>query len=128
MNNRTALKIKILLVDDHSVVREGAKKILETQPEFEVVAQAGDSQTAMERARDAKPDVILMDISMPGIGGIEATRKIHGELPHIKVIGLSMYEDKFVTDAMLEAGAVAFVRKDCDPAELCDAVRSAAGK
>src|SRR5690242_13782812 len=111
-------KIKVLLVDDHTVVRAGAKKILETQPDFEVVAQASDSATAMEQAGVAHPDVILMDISMPGIGGIEATRQIHSKYPEIKVVGLSMYEDKAVTDAMIEAGAVAFVRKDCEPDEL----------
>ncbi|MEK7294255.1 MAG: response regulator transcription factor, partial [Nitrospirota bacterium] len=87
-------KIKVLIADDHRVVREGLSAILKTKDEIEVVGEAKDGQEAVEKARALLPDVILMDVSMPRMGGVEATRIIKREFPHIGIVALTMYEEQ----------------------------------
>ncbi|MCF8145495.1 MAG: response regulator [Deltaproteobacteria bacterium] len=116
-------KIRVLLVDDHVTVRQGVSSFLEKVPDIEVVGEAGDGNEAVQTARMLNPHVILMDVKMPGMNGLEATRKIHSELPHIKIIGLSMYEDDEVAKAMRDAGAVAFITKSDRLEALLTAIR-----
>lgn len=111
------------LVDDHSVMREGLSRMLDTHSDIEVVAEASDGEEAVRRSRELIPDVILMDISMPNMDGIEATRIIHSELPHIRIIGLSMYDEDDQAKAMLDAGASAYRSKSGNKDRLLAAIR-----
>jgi PAS domain S-box-containing protein len=116
--------IRVLLADDHALVRDGIDRLLKKEPDISVVGYAKDGQEAIELARKLKPDVILMDISMPVINGIEATRVIHQEYPNIWIIGLSVYEDQVRAQVMREAGAIGYINKGCAVAELLAAVRA----
>jgi PAS domain S-box-containing protein len=118
-------KIRVLLADDHAVVRQGMATLLGYETDFEVVGGAADGQEAIEFARNLLPDVILMDMSMPGLNGIEATRIISRELPDIRIIGLSMYEDSERAEAMRDAGAIRYLTKSGPAGELINAIRSA---
>ncbi len=100
----THRRIRVLLADDHPVVREGLARLLQMQADIEIVGQAADGQRAVEMAHELEPDVVIMDVSMPIVGGIEATRQIHGDLPRIGVIGLSMHSEREVATAMYTAG------------------------
>jgi PAS domain S-box-containing protein len=114
---------RILLADDHAVMREGITALLDGQPDLQVVAEAQDGAEAVARARELRPDLILMDINMPQMDGIRATRTIRAELPQIPILGLSMHDDQSTIRAMLDAGAAALVSKS-DPAEtLLAAIR-----
>lgn len=104
-------KIRVLLVDDHRAVRQAFAFSLKNELDIEVIGEAGDGLVALEQIRQLQPDVVLMDINMPGMNGIEATRRIRAEFPHIQVIGLSMYEHQEVGAAMRNAGARAYVSK-----------------
>ena len=119
-------KIRVLLVDDHAVVRKGLTYLLSNEPDIEVVSEASDGEQALDLARQFLPDVLLMDINMPKMNGIEATRIIHSDLPGIHVIGLSMFEEAERAAQMLEAGAVAYVSKSGQSAEVIAAIRAAA--
>ena len=119
-------KIRILLADDHAVLRQGLSNILETQKDFAVVGQAVNGREAIQLAAELKPNVIMMDISMPEIGGIEATAEIKKRHPHIRVIGLSMHDDVDTKAKMLQAGAVAYIYKASPAAKLIEAIRSSA--
>ena len=116
--------IKVLLVDDHTIVREGICALLELSPEIEIVGEAGDGNEALEIARKQKIDVVLMDLSMPVMGGLEATRNICKEFPEIKVIILTQYNDKERVFSILEAGARGFLNKSAASSELVSAIRS----
>ncbi len=116
--------IRVLLADDHALFRDGIGRILNQEPDIEVVGYAKDGREAIELARKLAPYVILMDISMPEVNGIEATRVICGESTTIRIIGLSMYEDEERSQAMLAAGAVGYKSKGCAAAELVSAIRS----
>lgn len=116
------MSIKILLADDHRIVREGLRNILESNPDFNVVAEAGDGMTSLRLVNEHHPDVVIMDISMPDLNGVDATRKICREYPDIKVIGLSMHADKRFVVEMLDAGARAYLLKDCAAEELSRAI------
>jgi DNA-binding NarL/FixJ family response regulator len=118
--------MKILLVDDHMIIREGLRAILEKQPEIVVVGEAADGHEAIVRARTVDPDVIVMDVSMRGLNGIDATARIVNEFPRIKVIGLSMNSDRRYVLAMLAAGAVGYILKDTASQELIRALRMVA--
>ncbi len=114
--------IRILLADDHDLVREAIASVLDDQSGLEVVGEAVDGQSAISMAHEFDPDVILMDVTMPGIGGIEATRRIARELPHIRILGLSVHKDKEISDEMIRAGAERFLSKDCSSEELLAAI------
>jgi len=120
------MSIHILLADDHTIVLQGLSRFLQTQPGLEVVGQAKDGQTTVDLARDLDPDVVVMDISMPGLNGIEATRLIHQENPDIKIIGLSMHSSKRFVREMREVGASGYLLKDCDFDELIEAIQTVA--
>jgi CheY-like chemotaxis protein len=116
-------KIRVLLADDHQVMRRGLARLLQEELDIEVVGEADDGRTAVELARQTLPDVIVMDVSMPRMNGIEATRILSTDLPDIRVIGLSMYGEADRAQAMRDAGAVAYLNK-CDPSEdLIAAIR-----
>ncbi len=106
-----ALRIRVMLVDDHLLLRQGLVQLLSQDSSIEVVGEAPDGEAAVERARALRPDLILMDVGMPGMGGIEATRAIHAEFPGIVVIGLSMHAESDRGEEMRNAGASAFVSK-----------------
>jgi PAS domain S-box-containing protein len=119
-------RLRILIVDDHSILRQAMAARLKREPDLEIAGEAGNGAEAVDKARQLRPDVILMDFSMPRMDGVEATRRIHGELPHIRVVGLSMYEEADRARAMLDAGASAYVTKSAELDELLRAIRSAA--
>lgn len=119
-------RIRILLADDHKILREGLAGLLREQPDFEVVSEASDGQMAVALARETRPDVIIMDVTMPILNGIDATRRIIQEMPHVKVIGLSMHEKEDMAQAMREAGAVAYVTKGAPSDILTATIRDCA--
>lgn len=116
---------RILLVDDHALVRAALARTLEPVPEFSVVGQAADGWEAIEQVEQHSPNVVLMDVNMPRLNGIEATKLIVSALPEVKVIGLSMHDADVMAHRMLEAGAVAYVPKSAPLHELIDAIRNA---
>lgn len=118
------MKTKILLADDHKLMREGLKAILENDKSFEVVAQASNGRQVISLAEKIRPDVIIMDISMPDTNGIESTKRILTDHPKIKIIALSMHTDKRTIREMLKAGAKGYLPKDCARDELNQAVKS----
>jgi DNA-binding NarL/FixJ family response regulator len=116
--------IRILIVDDQELVRTGFRVVLEAEPDFEVIGEAGDGFSALEAARSTRPDVVLMDIRMPNLDGIEATRRIAGVDGAPRVLILTTFDlDDYVYEA-LRAGASGFLLKDARAEELCDAVRT----
>ncbi len=115
-------KIRILFADDHAVMRQGLIKLIRGQPQIAVAGEAANGRKALELARQLRPDLIVMDISMPEMDGIEATRLIKAEMPEIRVIGLSMYEDEQIAQRMSEAGAEAFVSKSAGIPTLLKAI------
>lgn len=123
MNSR---KTRILLVDDHSVVRQGFRMILSAQPDLEVIGEAGDGLQAVERVGELQPDVVVMDVSMPGLNGIEATRRIMEIAPRCRVLALSMHRDAVYVREILRAGARGYLLKDAFDQDLVNAVRSIA--
>ncbi|MEW6182082.1 MAG: response regulator transcription factor [Bacillota bacterium] len=115
---------RIVIADDHKIVRDGLKVLLSRVPGFEVVAEAEDGQAAVRLARELAPDVVVMDIGMSGLNGIEATRQVVAESPSIKVVALSMHCDSRFVTGMLKAGAVGYLPKDCAFEELSAAIRA----
>lgn len=118
------MNIRILIADDHEIVREGLRNLISKQPGMEVVAEAEDGRMAVELARDLKPDVVIMDIAMPILNGIEASRQITGESPRTKIIALSMHSDRRFLANMLGAGASGYLLKNCAFKELITAIQS----
>jgi PAS domain S-box-containing protein len=117
-------KISILLVDDHRIVRQGLSSLLQLEPDFEVVAEAKDGEQALESARRYRPDVVVTDVSMPGMDGVELTRTLSREMPGIKILGLSMHIEKDVAAAMRAAGAVGYLTKGGLSENLIAAIRA----
>src|SRR3979411_2874928 len=118
--------ISLLITDDHALVRQGIRAFLELQPDLHVVGEAGSGEEAVRMAAELSPDVVLMDLVMAGIGGVEATRQVKQVSPHTQVIVLTSYhEDEYIFPA-LRAGALSYVLKDVGPDELADTVRKAA--
>jgi NarL family two-component system response regulator LiaR len=116
-------KIKVLIADDHAVVRDGTRQILEQEPDLEVVAEAADGEEAVRLAGSSKPDVAIIDIAMPKVDGIEATKQIKALYPDITVLILSAYDDDQFVFSLLEAGAAGYLLKSVRGRELIDAVR-----
>lgn len=119
-------KIRILLVDDHAVVRQGFKMILAAQPDMEIVGEAGDGREALDLAGQLQPDVIVMDVAMPELNGIEATRRVADLSPRTRVLALSMHKDSVYVREILRAGARGYLLKDSIASDLLAAVRAVA--
>ena len=117
-------RIKVLIADDHRVVREGLAAILKTKENIVVVGEAQDGHEAVEKARSLLPDVILMDVSMPRMGGVEATRQIKRESPHIGIIALTMYDEEHYIFDLVRAGATGYLLKDTDSAQIVVAIHA----
>ena len=116
-------KIKVMLVDDHAVVRAGYQMLLKNSPEIEVIAEADSGEEAYRLHALYKPDVIVMDISLPGMGGIEAIKRIHSKDNQTKILVFSMHEETIFVDQALQAGAKGYITKSTDPQLLVDAIK-----
>jgi two-component system invasion response regulator UvrY len=122
--NKEANLIKVLLVDDHELVRMGIKRLLQDVQGLIVVGEAGTGEHAVLLAKELIPDVVVMDVHMPGIGGLEATRKMVRHNPDIKILALTIYEDEPYPSRLLQAGAAGYITKGCDPEEMIRAIRT----
>lgn len=120
------MTIRVLLAEDHKLVRECLRAALETEGDIEVVAEADNGRMAVKLAADKQPNIVVMDVVMPDMNGIEATRQILAEAPGVKVLALSMHSDKRFVAGMLSAGASGYVLKDCAFEELAQAIRMVA--
>jgi DNA-binding NarL/FixJ family response regulator len=118
------VKIHVILVDDHDIIREGLISLLQQQPDLEVVGQAEDGQSAIELVRKLKPDIVITDVIMPKLNGIDTTRQIVRQFPKVKVIALTGQNQDFFVTGMLKAGASAYVLKECLLDELIEAIRT----
>jgi two-component system response regulator NreC len=116
--------IRIILADDHQIVRQGLRILLEAEPDMEVVAEADNGRKVLRMANELTPDIIIMDLSMPELNGIEATRQILAEVPGIRIIALSMHSDSLFVLNMIRAGASGYLLKDCALEELVKAIRA----
>ncbi|MCZ6891885.1 MAG: response regulator transcription factor [Chloroflexi bacterium] len=114
--------LRIMIVEDHQIVREGLRRMLELEPSMSVVAEAGNAAEAVEQLRATKPDIILMDIQLPGMDGIQLTRRLLEEDPNAHILILTLY-DEYLT-AAIEAGAVGYLRKDLRQSELIAAIKT----
>jgi len=119
-------RIRILLAADHAVVRQGFKMILGAQPDMEIVGEASNGREAVELADRLKPEVVVMDVSMPELNGIEATRRLAESAPHVRVLALSMHKDSVYVREILRAGARGYLLKDSVAGDLVSAVRAIA--
>ena len=119
-------KIRVLLAEDHRTVRQGVRLLLDAQPDVEVVGEAGDGRAALLLAREVAPDVVLMDVSMPGMNGLRATERLSEELPRVRVVALTRHTDRAYMQQLLRAGAAGYVLKQSDPSVLLQAVRAVA--
>ncbi len=117
------MKVKIMLVDDHELMRNGLRTLLEREGDLEIVAEANNGRSALELAEQFKPDVVVMDITMPQMSGIVATTRLCQDNPGIKVLGLSMHPAGNMVSEMLQAGAVGYMTKNCAADELVTAIR-----
>jgi two-component system response regulator NreC len=120
------MTIRLLLVDDHAVIRSGLRMLLETEKDVEIIGEAGTAHEALEAVRTLKPSVVLMDIGLPDMSGIEATRVIRRDAPQTAVVALTIHEDEEYFFKMLDAGALGYVPKRAAPEELLTAIRAAA--
>lgn len=116
--------IKVLLVDDHELVRMGIKRLLQDVSGLKVISETGTGEEAVLLAKELVPDVVIMDVNMPGIGGLEATRKMIRHNPDIKVLALTVYEDEPYPSRLLQAGASGYITKGCDSDEMIRAIRT----
>lgn len=116
------VKRRVMLVDDHRLFREALRSMLETDPDIEVVAEAGDGEEALRRAAEVHPDVVCMDVRMPVLNGIEATRRLVAAQPGVRVIAVSSYTEKHLVQEMMNAGAVKYVSKDDAGTDLVSAI------
>ena len=118
-------KIQVLLVDDHVILREGLRSLLSLQEDIEVVGEAGDGQAALELIGSLKPDIVLMDIAMPVMDGLAATRRIKQDFPEVRVLILTQHDNREYVFSLLQAGAVGYILKKAGGAEVVTAIRSA---
>src|SRR5215510_1130371 len=117
-------KLRVLLAEDHQTVREGLKMLIGQQPDMEVVGEAADGREAIDRAQKLKPDVVVMDISMPGLNGLKATRKLKETSPEIQVVALTRHNEGGYLQELLQAGAAGYVLKQSSSDELIRAIRA----
>ena len=117
------MSIRILLADDHKITRQGLRSLLEKQQDMEVVAEAENGRIAVRLAGEIAPDVVIMDLTMPDLNGVEATRQIVADSPDVKIIALSMHSDSLFVTEMLKSGAAGYLLKDCAFEELAKAIR-----
>jgi DNA-binding NarL/FixJ family response regulator len=117
------MSIRVLVADDHQIMREGLRAMLEKEHDIVVLGEAGDGRMVERLARELSPDVIIMDVAMPNLNGIEATRQIVTELPEVKIIALSMHDDRRSVLNMLQAGAAGYMLKDSAFTDLAKAIR-----
>ena len=119
---RSQSKVRILLVDDHPIVLSGLRNSLSSHPQLKIVGEASDGTEAIHKARETNPDVVLMDITLPGLNGIEATRALRKEIPTAKVLALTMHDNREYILEIIRAGAKGYVLKDTSPSELIQAI------
>jgi two-component system, NarL family, response regulator NreC len=117
------MSIKIILADDHAMLRHGLSKSFQNEKDMEIIAQAKDGRTTVELAKELSPNIVIMDIGMPDLNGIEATRQIVRENPKVKIIALTMHSSKNFIIEMFKAGAFGYLLKDCEFDELLNAIR-----
>jgi len=115
--------IKIMLVDDHELVRTGVRRLLEDNPDLEIVGEASSGEEAISHIKELNPDVVLMDLNMPGIGGLETTKKIKHFAPHIRIIIVTMVDDTMFPQRLLKAGASGYLTKGAKSEEIMRAIR-----
>lgn len=120
------MNIKIVLADDHKIVRDGLRSLIEQESDMEIVAEVEDGREAIKAIGETSPDVVIMDVAMPNLNGVDATRRITSEYPSVKVIALSMHSDKRFVAEMLKAGSRGYLVKDCAFEELVRAIRTTA--
>jgi len=125
-NSETPGPLRILLADDHVTVRHGLKLLIDSQPDMKVISEASDGDSAVQRARELKPDVIVMDISMPGMNGLMATRMLKQLQPDAAIVTLTRHGDNAYLQELLRAGVSGYVLKQSAPTELLQAIRVAA--
>ncbi|MEW6752316.1 MAG: response regulator transcription factor [Candidatus Latescibacterota bacterium] len=118
------MSIRIMLVDDHQIVREGLRALIDSQPDMKVVAEAEDGRTAVQMIRQQAPEVVVMDVGMPQLNGVEATRQIVEQNPSVRVIALSMHNDRRFVTGMLKAGAAGYLLKNSASDELLQAIHT----
>ncbi len=118
--------IRILLADDHAILRAGVRMLLESQPDMEVIGEAADGRETIDKVRELHPDLVVMDIAMPDIGGLEATERIRSECPDVRILALTMHEDERYFFQALHAGASGYMAKGAPPEDFISAVRSVA--
>jgi two-component system response regulator NreC len=119
------MTIRIMIADDHKMFREGLRALISGEPDMEVVGEAADGREAVALAREIAPDVVIMDMKMPVMNGIDATRNLVKEQPETRVLILSMYSSDQLSDSIVEAGASGYILKGCDFVELAAAIRCA---
>jgi two-component system response regulator NreC len=124
MTDQGHARIRILVADDHTLVRSGLRLILSAQPDFELVGEAATGEETIARARELRPDILLLDIGMPGMNGLEAARSIREEFPDIRIVVLTMYDDEAYLQQFLQIGAAGYVMKQAADTELVSAIRA----
>ncbi len=116
--------VRILIADDHKILRDGLEVLLQKEPGFDVVGTAGDGREAVKLTADLQPDVLILDIGMPEMNGIDAAQKINEDFPSVRMIGLSVHTDPLYVERMFQNGAVGYLPKDCAAEELTRAIRT----